>query len=89
MGEPDAAGMETRIAVQLEREELEAPKTLARRRHVSVSRVARRAIRKELGLEPAGEDRDAAVRRFLAAAGCGREPDAATDVGRRHDRFLS
>ena len=74
-----------RTQIQLEPDEHEALRALARRRHVSVSQALREMLRAALGLDA---DRAERVKRFLAAAGVGREPDARRDVARSHDEIL-
>lgn len=78
--------MTIRTQILLEKEEHEALKALAQQRGRSISQVAREAIRKEI--EQERSRRDALRRRFLDAAGCGLEPDEATDVARHHDAYL-
>ena len=60
-----------RTQIQLEPDEHQALRTLARRRHVSLSQALREMLRAALGLDARRAER---VRRFLAAAGSGRAP---------------
>jgi hypothetical protein len=71
-----------RTQIQLEPDEHAAVKAEARRRRVSVSQAIRDMVRSTLGIDA---DLDERTRRFLAAAGAGREPDGRRDVARRHD----
>ena len=72
-----------RTIVQLPEEQAAALERAARRRGVSRAAVMREALAELLGPEEAGEDE--ALKRALAAAGCG--SSGIPDLGRRHDDY--
>ena len=74
-----------RTQIQLEPDEHQALRALARRRRISLSHAIREMLRAALGLDAHRAER---VERFLAAAGSGKEPDARRDVARKHDEIL-
>jgi len=75
-----------RTQIQLEPDERDALRSLARRRRISLSQAIRELLRSALGLDARRSER---VERFLAAAGVGKEPDRRRDVARRHDDVLN
>ena len=74
-----------RTQIQLEPDEHQALRALARRRRVSLSQALREMLRAALGLDAHRAER---VQRFLEAAGAGKEPDSRRDVARSHDEIL-
>jgi hypothetical protein len=72
-----------RVQIQLEPEQLEALRRLARRRNTSVAGVVRDAVQDHLDRE--GEE----GRRRRALSVVGRFRSGRTDVSERHDQHLS
>jgi hypothetical protein len=76
-----------RVQIQLEREDHEALKAIAHRRGVSLSRVVRDLVRREIRPEALADETERR-RLFLSAAGCLRPIAGQDDVGLDHDRYL-
>lgn len=75
-----------RTQIQLTEEQLRHIRAVAHREHISVAEVVRRCVNRFLQSE--SPDRRELYARAASLVGGFADPDAATDLARRHDDYL-